>query len=146
MVCSVTPWTFLRSSASCLARGSPGEPSEERASPRTVLPFSSPPLAPAKHCPRALLRAWPSLVLPEGGSTASPLLWSLPLEQRSCLCPHLSRGSRRGGWRRGWEAKADFHVSQRAQAIRFVQLPKNKEALTVLAALTSLLSAPEDSV
>lgn len=45
-----------------------------------------------------------------------------------------------------WEEKADFHVSQRAQAIRFVQLPKNKEALTVLAALTSLLSAPEDSV
>lgn len=50
------------------------------------------------------------------------------------------------GWQRGWEEKADFHVSQRAQAIRFVQLPKNKEALTVLAALTSLLSAPEDSV
>lgn len=51
-----------------------------------------------------------------------------------------------GDWRRGWEEKPDFHVSQRAQAIRFVQLPKNKEALTVLAALTSLLSAPEDSV
>lgn len=50
------------------------------------------------------------------------------------------------GWGRGWEEKADFHVSQRAQAIRFVQLPKNKEALTVLAALTSLLFAPEDSV
>jgi len=81
------------------------------------------------------------------GSAASLLVWSLPLEPRSCLCPDLSRGSRRGGWRRGWEEEeADFHVSQRAQAIRFVQLPKNKEALTVPAALTSLLSAPEDSV
>lgn len=56
------------------------------------------------------------------------------------------REEQKRGWQRGWEEKADFHVSQRAQAIRFVQLPKNKEALTVLAALTSLLSAPEDSV
>lgn len=56
------------------------------------------------------------------------------------------QGEQKRGLRRGWEEKADFHVSQRAQAIRFVQLPKNKEALTVLAALTSLLSAPEDSV
>lgn len=56
------------------------------------------------------------------------------------------REEQKRGWRRGWEEKADFHVSQRAQVIRFVQLPKNKEALTVLAALTSLLSAPEDSV
>lgn len=65
--CSVRPWAFLHLSASFLACGSPGEPFEECASPRTVLPLFFPPLAPAKHCPRALPCARPSLVLPEGG-------------------------------------------------------------------------------
>lgn len=142
MGCSVRPWAFLHPSASFLACGSPGEPFEECASPRTVLPFSFPPLAPAKHCPRALL------VLLEGGlqslCCSGLCFWSQGVASAPIGAGGAEGGG--GGWRRGWEEKADFHVSQRAQAIRFVQLPKNKEALTVLAALTSLLSAPEDSV
>lgn len=46
----------------------------------------------------------------------------------------------------GRAEEAHFHGSQRAQAISFVQLPKNKEALTLLPALTSLRSVREDSL
>lgn len=38
MDCAVTPWAFLHPSASCLARGSLGEPFEECRSPSLLLP------------------------------------------------------------------------------------------------------------
>lgn len=86
----------------------------------------------AWSCQRAICSLSAALVFASGAK-------ELPLS------PSEQEEQKRGR-QRGWEEKADFHVSQRAQAIRFVQLPKNKEALTVLAALTSLLCAPEDSV
>lgn len=66
MNCSGTPWTSLHPSASCLTRGSLGEPFKECTSPRTVLAFFSPPLAPTKHHSQGLPHAHPGLVLPEG--------------------------------------------------------------------------------